>query len=270
MNDFAALARLIKAIEPWRAHLVLVGGWAYRLYRLHPMANVPNYQPLLTKDTDLAFANQAPLEGDIKEALTRAGFSEELSGDHRPPVSHYTLGGDGAGFYVEFLTPLQGRGVKRGGEADATLSKAGITAQKLRHLDILLVKPWAIRLGPSQGLPLPRPTDLQVANPTSFIAQKLLIQHSRSPAKRAQDVLYIHDVLELFGAALPALKTMWEGEVRRALPQKTGSKVIKLANESFSSVNDILREAARIPKDRTLSPEHLRAACQLALGKVLS
>ena len=62
MNDFAALARLIQAIEPWRAHLVIVGGWAHRLYRFHPMANVPTYQPLLTRDTDLAFANQAPLE----------------------------------------------------------------------------------------------------------------------------------------------------------------------------------------------------------------
>jgi hypothetical protein len=30
MNDFVPFARLIQAIEPWRAHLVLVGGWAHR------------------------------------------------------------------------------------------------------------------------------------------------------------------------------------------------------------------------------------------------
>jgi len=115
MNDFAALARLIQAIEPWRVHLVIVGGWAHRLYRFHPTANVPTYQPLLTRDTDVAFANQAPLEGDIKSALAHAGFIEEFSGSHQPPVTRYTLGDDDAGFYAEFLTPLHGSEVKRSG-----------------------------------------------------------------------------------------------------------------------------------------------------------
>lgn len=151
MDDTNALARLIQAIEPWRAHLVFVGGWAHRLYRFHPMANVLTYQPLLTRDTDLAFANQAPLEGDIKSALTRSGFSEELSGEHRPPVARYTLGDDDAGFYAEFLTPLQGSAIKRDGTPDATIEKAGITAQKLRHLDTLLIGPWQISVGPDQG-----------------------------------------------------------------------------------------------------------------------
>lgn len=270
MNDLAALARLIQAIEPWRAHLVLVGGWAHRLYRFHPSANVPNYPPLLTRDTDLAFANQAPLNGDIKAALVNAGFTEELSGDHRAPVTHYTLGDDDAGFYAEFLTPLHGSGVKRSGEADATVSKAGITAQKLRHLEILLVSPWVISVGPARGVPLPRAIDLQVANPVGFIAQRLLIQGDRSPAKRAQDLLYIHDVLELFGAALPALKELWEAKVRPSLGARTARKVVELSDRSFSSVTDIIRDAARIPRDRTLSSERLQAACKLALAQILT
>jgi len=224
----------------------------------------------LTRDTDLAFANQAPLAGDIKATLAAAGFNEELSGDHTPPVTHYALGDDDAGFYAEFLTPLQGSGMKRNGEPDATVSKAGITAQKLRHVDILLVNPWVMRVGPDQGVPSSRPIDLQVANPASFIAQKLLIQKYRTPAKRAQDLLYIHDALELFGAALPALKALWEEEVRPALPEKTGRRVVELSGECFSSVTEMLRDAARIPQDRTLSPEHLRAACQLALAQVLT
>jgi hypothetical protein len=181
VNDFAALARLIQAIEPWRAHLVFVGGLAYRLYRFHPLANAPTYSPLMTRDTDLAFANRAPLAGDIRSALAKAGFVEELSGEHRPPVTRYILGDDDAGFYAEFLTPLVGRGVKRSGEPDATVSTAGITAQKLRHLDILLINPWLIRVGPDQDVPLPRPTDLKVASRASFIVQKLLIQRDRTP-----------------------------------------------------------------------------------------
>lgn len=135
MNDLDALGRLIQALEPWRAHLVLIGGWAHRLYRFHPGVNVPDYQPIYTRDTDLAFANKAPLEGDIKAALVQAGFSEHLTGEHKPPVAHYALSDSDAGFYAEFLTPLRGSGMKRSGEQDATMSKAGISAQKLRHLE---------------------------------------------------------------------------------------------------------------------------------------
>jgi Nucleotidyltransferase len=234
------------------------------------MAHVPAYQPLQTRDTDLAFANQAPLEGDIKSALAHFGFTEELSGEYRPPVTRYTLGDDDAGFYAEFLTPLQGSAARRDGRPDATVTKAGITAQKLRHLDILLIDPWQISVGPNQGFPLPQPIDLQVPNPTSFIVQKLLIQEDRPPAKRAQDLLYIHDALELFGGNLPALHALWQDAMRPTLAPKTARRVIELSRETFLSVTDILRSAARIPQDRTLSPERMRAACQLGLEQILS
>ena len=91
MTDLDSFSRLLQAIEPWRAHLVLVGGWAHRLHRFHPLASVPDYDPLITRDTDLAFKADAPLEGDILSALAAAGFEEELSGDHNPPITHYAL-----------------------------------------------------------------------------------------------------------------------------------------------------------------------------------
>jgi len=106
-------------------------------------------------------------------------------------------------------------------------------------------------------------------NPTSFIVQKLLIQEFRSPAKRAQDVLYIHDAVELFGGALPAMNALWADAVRPELAPKTARRVVQLARESFSSVTEILRNAARIPQDRTLSPERMRATCELGLEQIL-
>ena len=33
MQDFA---RLIQALDPWLDQLVVIGGWAHRLYRIHP------------------------------------------------------------------------------------------------------------------------------------------------------------------------------------------------------------------------------------------
>ncbi len=77
--------------------------------------------PLITRDADVAFADGVRLEGNIKEALIKAGFKEDLLSEHRPPVSHYTLGDQDSGFYAEFLTPLRGSGLKRSGKPDATL-----------------------------------------------------------------------------------------------------------------------------------------------------
>ena len=233
------------------------------------MANVPSYSPLLTRDTDLAFDSEAPLTGDIRSALADAGFRDDLSGDDKPPVTRYTLGDEDAGFYAEFLTPLRGTGVKRHGDPDATVSRAGITAQKLRHLDLLLVEPWLVTVGPDQGVPLGKATQLLVTNPVSFIVQKLLIHKQRKPGKPAQDLLYIHDTIDLFGGALPTLRALWANSIRPTLPAKTARSVPALSADTFATVTDVIREAVRIPTDRLLSPERLRAVCQFALNQVL-
>src|SRR5438034_851281 len=123
MNDFNGIARLLDALHPWLGHLVIVGGWAHRLHRFHPLAHPPGYAPLLTRDADVAFASTAPLGGDISAALKAAGFTQEPSGEHIPPMT-----------------------LKRDGTADVTIAKAGITAQKLRHLDLLLTSPCSIRV----------------------------------------------------------------------------------------------------------------------------
>jgi hypothetical protein len=201
--------------------------------------------------------------------LADAGFNEEFVGDFRPPAIHYTLGDDDAGFYAEFLTPLMGSGRKRSGEPDVTVAKAGIVAQKMRHLDLLLLSPWTLRIGPDQGVPLRKPLDVQIVNPTSFIVQKLLIGHERRGDKRAQDVLYIHDTLELFGGALPMLRELWTNAVQPALAPKRIRELFECIHETFDAVDDVLREAARIPADRMLSADRMRALCELGLAEIL-
>ena len=179
MDDLQAIARLVDALRPWLGELVIVGGWAHRLHRCLPGAQPPTYQPLRTRDADLAFSATARLAGDLGTALTSAGFREELAGEHLPPVTWYRLGDGDQGFYAEFLTPLTGSGIRRGGASDATLTKGGVTAQKLRHLDLLLVHPWTVALDAAAGVPVATPATVRLANPVSFIVQKLLIQTQR-------------------------------------------------------------------------------------------
>lgn len=266
MHELAPIARLIDALRPWLGHLVFVGGWAHRLYRFHPQAKPQTYLPLRTRDADIAFSAAAPLAGDIGAALKAAGFREEFLGEHTPPVAHYLLGQENQGFYAEFLVPLRGSGIRRDGAPDATLSKAGVTAQKLRHLDLLLARPWPVGLDASLGLPLAEPADVRLANPVSFIAQKLLIQRERGYGKQAQDVLYIHDTLELFGGELEELRRIWREELRPRIREKTA--LTRLASERFAAVTDIIRNAARIPADRSVAPERIRAVCAYGLEEI--
>ena len=203
-RDDDTLAQLVDALGPYVDRVVIVGGWAHRLFRHHPLAQPLSYAPLMTRDMDIAVApGIRPGEQSLRERLLSHGFREEFLGDDRPPVTHYHLGGDDAGFYVEFLTPLVGAEFTRGGDRDVTTPIVGVSAQKLRHLDVLLISPWTVTLQ-ARGAP----HSVLIANPVSYLAQKLLISAKRTPGARAKDILYIHDTLSLFSRSLPELHDM--------------------------------------------------------------
>jgi len=109
-----------------------------------------------------------------------------------------------------------------------------------------------------------------VANPLCFMVQKFLIQKDRSAGKQAQDVLYIYDTIELFGALLDEFHQTWKKSISPALGGKLSNTVLMLSKETFSNVNDVIRNAALIPQDRKLSPEQIQQACQLAFEQILS
>ncbi len=185
-----------------------------------------------------------------------------MSGEFVPPVSHFRFGGDDQGFYVEFLAPQLGGAQRRDGTADAMVFRAGVSAQKLRHLDLLLREPWTVTV---PGEPA---ATIRIANPVMFIAQKLLIAEARQPQKRAQDILYIHDTLDLFGGELDALGTLWHETLRPTMSGTTAKRVEARAKAAFTQVSDDIRTAARIPPDRQLSPERMQQALAQGLSMV--
>jgi hypothetical protein len=268
VDDLAAFARLLDALRPWLDHLVIVGGWAHRLHRFTPLAGTPSYLPVTTKDADLAFGARHALTGDIATALKAAGFEQELSGDEIPPVTAYRLGRQGVGFFAEFLTPLTGNGTRRTGHADSTMKAAGITAQKLRYLELLLASPWTLSLSADGGVPVREPVAVRVANPVSFLAQKLLIHGRRRREKRAQDALYVHDTLELFDGQLTELRALWVSDLLPPWPPTTLKKLTRCRLEQYGSVTDVHRAAVRIPQDRTIAPDLLQARCALGLEEI--
>jgi hypothetical protein len=45
--------RLLRALGPFLSEMLIVGGWAHRLYRYRSEVIVPSHEPLFTTDTDL-------------------------------------------------------------------------------------------------------------------------------------------------------------------------------------------------------------------------
>jgi hypothetical protein len=270
-SDLEAFAKFVEAFDPWLGQAVLIGGWAHRLYRLDSRARKLPYLPIATLDGDVAVPAKLKVEeSTVRERLLKAGFKEEFAGEHQPPAAHYHYGQEG-GFYVEFLSPLVGSEYDRHGKRKATREVGGISSQQLRYIEILMVEPWKLALGEQDGYPFATARKVLVANPASFIAQKILIHHERGYKDRAKDLLYIHDTIEAFSEHLEELQKIYETILKLKLHRNCDIEVRSAANRLFGKVTDTVREAALMATGRHLNPEALaetsRAGLQEILGK---
>jgi hypothetical protein len=182
----------------------------------------------------LPFPRNCPRpERRFGKRLLENGFREELMGEMQPPAAHYHVAADDSGFYAEFLTPLIGGAIKRGGKRNATAQIAGISAQKLRHLELLLDAPWEVMIAPANGYPTAGAERVHVPSAAAFLAQKILIHDKRDRADKAKDILYIHDTIETFGGNLPAIRDGWKTNVKPALQARTSREVEGAAEMHF-------------------------------------
>ena len=270
-SDVEYFACLVDALEPWLDQVVIIGGWAHRLYRLLPLAQPLEYEPLGTFDTDIAVPLDLPATGgQIRARLLERNFREELMGDMQPPAAHYRVETGDNSFYAEFLTPLEGSAVKRGGRRDVTARVSGVSVQKLRYLELLLQNPWDVMIAPATGYPTPGVRRILVPNAAAFLVQKILIHEKRDRDRRGKDVLYIHDTIETFGGNLAAIREQWQTNVQPMLRARAARGVELAAEEYFREVNDTIREAARIATGRSLTPEMVRELCAFGWQQIFA
>lgn len=119
-TELEPFAKFIEALEPWLGQVVLIGGWAHRLYRLDSRARKLEYLPLTTLDGDVAVPPKLKQEeSTVRKRLLAAGFHEEFIGEDQPPATHYHYGKAGS-FYAEFLAPLALSEYDRSGKRKAT------------------------------------------------------------------------------------------------------------------------------------------------------
>lgn len=212
----AFLAYVLSTFQPYLNRLVVVGGFAVRLYELHPRAARATVRVLRTFDADLATGNvRIPVAGQSLAALAAAaGFRPNFRGDHDPPVMKFVPADapaerrDADQYTIEFLSPLVGSAANRSGKVAATRDiQPGVTAQRLRYLDLLLETPWSVSLAGLPGVPAASHTlEARVPHPGFFIVQKILISGEPNRLeKRPKDMAYVYQVASVFRRELNEL-----------------------------------------------------------------
>jgi Nucleotidyltransferase len=161
-----------------------------------------------------------------------------------------------------------GSGYDRKGKRKVTQEVSGVSSQLLRYIEILMMSPWTIELNEGNGYPFTPAKKTQVANPTSFVAQKILIHHERDYKDRAKDLLYVHDTIELFSEHLGELSGIYEADVRPRLHANRIAELTKAGGELFGTVNDTIREAALMASGRKVSAETLAETCRAGLKEI--
>lgn len=262
--ELQALASSLAALGPYLEDVVLVGGWAHRLFHLHPWARPREFAPLATNDVDFAVpARTPPRESTLSSLLAAAGYEARHKSIHtRPPLVRYQRAD---GVMIEFVADLKGSAHDRKGNAKDVLEVAGITAEQLRFVYPLLVRPWTPTGHPVLG-------QVRVANPVTYLFQKLLVNASRLPPKDANDLIYVVDTVDVFGDHLDALQVEWRALVAAGTIPTAHAKRFHAAAAALSSPGEVHRRAATIATaiGRPRSAEELAAVVALLAAQVFA
>jgi hypothetical protein len=145
---------------------------------------------------------------------------------------------------------------------------SGVPSQLLRYIDILLLSPWKVELGKENGYGMSPKRTVQIANPASFLAQKILIHELRDYKVKAKDLLYMHDTIEVFSENLDELQELFRSDVAPKLHPRRIVELEGAAYRLFGKVKDTIREAALMAVGRKLSPERLAETAQAGLKEL--
>lgn len=182
--DISILLKVLRDLEDFLPHLVLVGGWVPFLYSRYLWKGVPQ-EPVMTKDIDFGF-KETPYSG--KETVTDRILKKKY-GEHHVRLGHdfpfvpiAEIKSKGLKFEVEFITPPHtSQDVKN------RLIGRGILINEIEFFDILLAKTIRLRV---EGL------HVLVPDPASFVFHKLLtFSKRRGLDKRRKDLYYAYFVL---------------------------------------------------------------------------
>ena len=212
------LDRALKALRPYLGDLVLCGAWAWYLYRrcLAPDRWVPAE---FTRDLDCIGKERLPVRGDpLLNRLANSAFVWVPRGPETPPVAHFAWPDPKrADVEIEFLAPSRGDGTR-----EIVELQPGLTAQALRHLEILTDSPLVLAIDDRSPLPeeLEFRGSVRLPKIGHFVIQKALIHKDRRREKQVKDIFYVFDLIDrenglnnILSQDVVAAEAKWKTEV---------------------------------------------------------
>jgi hypothetical protein len=131
-----------------------------------------------------------------------------------------------------------------------------------------LFRRGAFELGEESGFPLSPKRTVQIANPASFLAQKILIHDQRDYRDKAKDLLYMHDTVGVFSENLEELRQISRKDLAPHLHSRRVAELEQAGDKLFGKIDDTTREASLMATGRTLSPERLAETGQAGLKEI--
>jgi nucleotidyltransferase-like protein len=144
----------------------------------------------------------------------------------------------------------------------------GVSSQLLRYIGILLVSPWSVALGEESGFPVSPRRTVQIANPASFLAQKILIHDQRGYRDKAKDLLYIHDTVDVFSESLEELRHIFRKDIAPHLHSRRVAELEQAGDRLFGRVDDAIRDASLTATGRRLSSNQLAETAWAGLAEI--
>lgn len=197
------LGRVLVAAQPFAGELLVIGGMVPVLYRRAPRFVRTRLQPPGTTEVDLSVpprlsAREPSLAGLLEAANLVAfdapGYRNQPGAQCFQDVSHGTA--RKAPNYVEFLSPLRGKGDR----TIVEIQPGGVRAEALRYLDLLAFEPIELDATTIMELEVQGPCRVRVPQPALYVIQKILARSSGRSArvdKSAKDLAYTFDVAAL-------------------------------------------------------------------------
>lgn len=190
----AGLDRALRALAPYLGDVIICGAWAWYLYRrcLAPPRWIPDE---FTRDLDCIGRERLPVrDAWLFERLTANDFEWVPRGSDTPPVAHFAWPDQKhAEIEIEFLVPARGDGSRRIVEM-----QPGLTAQALRHLEILTESPLRLTIDDESPLAgeLEFRGSMRLPKVGHFVLQKAMIHAGRSRDQQVKDLFYVVELLD--------------------------------------------------------------------------
>lgn len=212
-----AFARVVRALEPYAADIVFVGGWVHELYLAE---HGQGWKAIRTDDVDISIPTRLPTAGrpTLAQLVIDAGFEADPVSNFEGASQRFTITGPfGALIDLDIITEARN-------PCDSVIvdGQAGLAAQGYPGQSLLLAHARWIEVGSDVHASLDPPVRIRIPTVGAYALHKGLVSGTRAVrGKSEKDLVYLYEILrhpqlgEQARVQIKAMRTTNEEAVNR-------------------------------------------------------